>query len=138
MASRPVSRKQQPTGKTPAGNGEGKATQGHDKATRDKAAQRTASARNRALEIRDDLGRQIRAHREGSGISLREFARRLDDLVAALFVEDTFPYGVILSTGTALVPDTPFTLEAGDDVEIEIDSLGTLRNSVVRGKARRI
>jgi 2-dehydro-3-deoxy-D-arabinonate dehydratase len=42
---------------------------------------------------------------------------------------------VILVTGTALVPETPFTLEAGDVVEIEIDSLGTLRNPVVRGKA---
>ena len=68
---------------------------------------------------------------------MREFARRLDDLVAALFLEDTFPHGVILSTGTALVPDSPFTLESGDDVEIEIDILGSLRNPVVRGKANR-
>jgi fumarylacetoacetate (FAA) hydrolase family protein len=33
------------------------------------------------------------------------------------------------------VPDTPFTLEAGDTVEIEIDQLGMLANPVVRGKA---
>ena len=49
-------------------------------------------------------------------------------------VKTTFPDGVILSTGTALVPDSPFTLEPGDDVEIEIDGLGSLRNPVVRGK----
>jgi 2-dehydro-3-deoxy-D-arabinonate dehydratase len=42
---------------------------------------------------------------------------------------------VILSTGTALVPDGPFTLESGDVVTVEIDQLGTLRNPVVRGKA---
>jgi fumarylacetoacetate (FAA) hydrolase family protein len=35
------------------------------------------------------------------------------------------------------VPDSPFTLEAGDSVEIDIDGLGTLRNPVVRGKAAR-
>jgi 2-dehydro-3-deoxy-D-arabinonate dehydratase len=88
------------------------------------------------------LGIRMRIYRAGgvhwSGeTSMREFARRLDDLVAALFLEDTFPAGVILSTGTALVPDSPFTLEPGDEVEIEIDTLGSLRNPVVRGKAGR-
>jgi 2-dehydro-3-deoxy-D-arabinonate dehydratase len=33
------------------------------------------------------------------------------------------------------VPDSPFTLQAGDIVEIAIDGLGTLRNPVVRGKS---
>lgn len=97
-----------------------------------------------AWEIPDPyaLGIRMRIHRAGrvywSGeTSMREFARRLDDLVTALFLEDTFPAGVILSTGTALVPDSPFTLEPGDDVEIEIDALGSLRNPVVRGKGAR-
>jgi 2-dehydro-3-deoxy-D-arabinonate dehydratase len=97
-----------------------------------------------AWEVADPyvLGMRMRIYRSGnvhwSGeTSMREFARRLEDLVEALFREDTFPYGVILSTGTALVPDTPFTLEPGDDVEIEIDLLGSLRNPVVRGKANR-
>jgi 2-dehydro-3-deoxy-D-arabinonate dehydratase len=89
-----------------------------------------------ALGIRMRIHRSAGLHWSGE-TSMREFARRLDDLVAALFVEDTFPNGVILSTGTALVPDSPFTLEAGDEVEIEIDSLGSLRNPVVRGKAAR-
>ena len=68
---------------------------------------------------------------------MREFARRLEDLVSYLFREDDFPDGVILVTGTALVPESPFTLEPGDTVEIEIDHLGTLKNPVVRGKAAR-
>jgi 2-dehydro-3-deoxy-D-arabinonate dehydratase len=89
------------------------------------------------------LGIRMRIHRAGNvywtgETSMREFARKLDELVEALFREDTFPDGVILSTGTALVPDNPFTLEAGDNVEIEIDALGTLRNPVVRGKAARV
>jgi len=59
----------------------------------------------------------------------------LEDLVEYLFREDDFPDGVILSTGTSLVPDSPFTLQQGDIVEIEIDQLGVLRNPVIRGKA---
>lgn len=61
--------------------------------------------------------------------------RRLDELVSYLFREDDFPDGVIISTGTALVPDSPFTLEGGDTVEIAIDRLGALRTAVARGKA---
>lgn len=61
--------------------------------------------------------------------------RKLDELVHYLFREDEFPDGVIISTGTALVPDAPFTLEDGDLVDIAIDRLGSLRTLVARGKA---
>jgi 2-dehydro-3-deoxy-D-arabinonate dehydratase len=40
----------------------------------------------------------------------------------------------VLSTGTSLVPDMPFTLMAGDVVRIAIDGLAELTNPVVRGK----
>jgi 2-dehydro-3-deoxy-D-arabinonate dehydratase len=43
---------------------------------------------------------------------------------------------VILSTGTSLVPELPFTLQAGDEVRIAISGIdGALVNPVVRGKA---
>jgi 2-dehydro-3-deoxy-D-arabinonate dehydratase len=86
-----------------------------------------------ALGIRMRIFRENALHWSGE-TSMRDFARRLEDLVEYLFREDTFPDGVILSTGTALVPESPFNLEPGDVVEIEIDGLGTLRNPVVRGK----
>jgi 2-dehydro-3-deoxy-D-arabinonate dehydratase len=70
-----------------------------------------------------------------SATSTSELHRRLDELIAYLFREDEFPEGVVLCTGTGLVPETPFTLEAGDEVAITIDGIGTLRNPVVRGKA---
>jgi 2-dehydro-3-deoxy-D-arabinonate dehydratase len=89
-----------------------------------------------ALGIRMRISRGGALHWQGE-TSMREFARRLEDLVVYLFREDEFPAGIILSTGTALVPDSPFTLEAGDVVEIDIDALGTLRNPVVRGKSGR-
>ena len=61
--------------------------------------------------------------------------RKLNELVEYLFRADEFPEGVVLSTGTSLVPDLPFTLMAGDIVRIAIDGLGELTNPVVRGKA---
>jgi 2-dehydro-3-deoxy-D-arabinonate dehydratase len=61
--------------------------------------------------------------------------RRIDELAGYLFREDEFPAGVILSTGTSLVPDLPFTLQAGDEIRIAISGIGELANPVVRGKS---
>lgn len=61
--------------------------------------------------------------------------RTVNELAAFLFREDEFPAGVLLSTGTSLVPDLPFTLEAGDEIRISISEIGELVNHVVRGKA---
>jgi 2-dehydro-3-deoxy-D-arabinonate dehydratase len=60
--------------------------------------------------------------------------RTVTELAAFLFREDEFPAGVLLSTGTSLVPDLPFTLQAGDEVRIAISEIGELVNHVVRGK----
>lgn len=68
--------------------------------------------------------------------STRELKRRFEELVSYLFLENDFPDGVMLCTGTALVPEKPFTLQPGDIVQITIDQLGILRNPVVRGKRR--
>ena len=61
--------------------------------------------------------------------------RTVPELAAFLFREDEFPAGVLLSTGTSLVPDLPFTLGAGDEIRISISEIGELVNHVVRGKA---
>jgi 2-dehydro-3-deoxy-D-arabinonate dehydratase len=58
--------------------------------------------------------------------------RRLDELVTYLRRDNEFPAGVILMTGTGIIPPSEFTLENGDVVEITIDSIGTLQNPVVR------
>lgn len=57
--------------------------------------------------------------------------RRLDGLVAYLFRADMYPRGVILSTGTCLVPDETVTLRPADVVDIEIAGIGRLSNPVV-------
>ena len=68
--------------------------------------------------------------------STRELKRRFEELVSYLFLENDFPDGVMLCTGTALVPERPFTLQPGDIVQITIEQLGILRNPVARGKGR--
>ncbi len=60
--------------------------------------------------------------------------RRVEELAAYLFRADEFPDGAVLSTGTCLVPDLPFTLQQGDEISIRIDEIGELTNPVVRGK----
>lgn len=59
--------------------------------------------------------------------------REFSDLIEHLYRADIFPDGAILSTGTSIVPDLPFSLAEGDVVRIDIDEIGVLINTVVRG-----
>jgi len=59
--------------------------------------------------------------------------RTFRDLIDYLGRDNTFRYGAILLTGTGIVPDDDFRLKAGDIVNITIDGIGTLVNSVVQG-----
>ena len=66
--------------------------------------------------------------------STDQLVRGLQDLVDVLFTGNDFPDGVVLSTGTGIVPDLEFRLADGDVVTIEIDEVGTLTNTVATGK----
>ena len=59
--------------------------------------------------------------------------RTYDELVRCLLHSDVHPRGVVLSTGTCLVPPEPFSLDGGDVVRIDISEIGTLSTRVVRG-----
>jgi 2-dehydro-3-deoxy-D-arabinonate dehydratase len=87
------------------------------------------------LTIRLTIKRNEQVYWRGE-TSTSELKRRFEELVSYLFLENDFPDGVMLCTGTALVPERPFTLQPGDIVQITIDQLGTLRNPVARGKRR--
>ena len=65
--------------------------------------------------------------------TLQSMKRTPDELVGYLFRDNSFPTGCVLLTGTGVVPPDSFTLHPGDVVRIEIDSIGTLENMVVRG-----
>ena len=69
------------------------------------------------------------------GTRTSQLNRPLQSLVDCLFAEENFPDGVIISTGTGIVPEIDFTLAPGDLVAIEIEEVGTLANRVVAGKA---
>lgn len=69
-----------------------------------------------------------------SGVtSTSQLRRTVVELAEALMCADIFPVGVLLATGTSLVPDGDFTLLHGDVVRIGIDGLGELTNPTVRG-----
>jgi 2-dehydro-3-deoxy-D-arabinonate dehydratase len=62
--------------------------------------------------------------------SISKIKRPLQELADYLFLETSFPKGVMLMTGTGVVPPDEFTLQEEDRVEISIDGIGTLINYV--------
>ena len=64
--------------------------------------------------------------------SLAQMKRTFDDLIDWLFRDNSFPDGVVLLTGTGIVPPNEFSLQAGDVVSIDITGIGTLTNPVVQ------
>jgi 2-dehydro-3-deoxy-D-arabinonate dehydratase len=77
--------------------------------------------------------RVLRAGREvfAGTTSTSAMARGFEDLAGWLFRALSFPVGVVLLTGTGVVPDADFTVRPGDTVEITSPALGTLSNPVV-------
>ena len=64
--------------------------------------------------------------------SVGQIKRSFQELAEFLFRSQDFPHGAVLLTGTGIVPPDSFTLHAGDVVEIEIDGIGLLRNTVTK------
>jgi 2-dehydro-3-deoxy-D-arabinonate dehydratase len=94
-----------------------------------------------AWEVADpkDLTIDLVIRRDGAEVftgttSTGQLIRELQDLVDVLFVPNEFPDGVILATGTGIVPELDFALRAGDVVEISVSEVGTLTNTVAVGR----
>ena len=78
----------------------------------------------------------LRVLREGREVyagttSTSAMARGFEDLAGWLFRALSFPAGVVLLTGTGVVPEADFTTRPGDTIEITSDALGTLTNPVI-------
>jgi 2-dehydro-3-deoxy-D-arabinonate dehydratase len=84
-----------------------------------------------SLAIRLTITRNGQAYFSGA-TSTSQIHRPLAELVTYLRRHNSLPSGAFLMTGTGIVPPSEFTLEHGDEVEITIDGIGTLRNPVVR------
>ena len=52
------------------------------------------------------------------------------EVVESVRRDNPVPRGSVLLTGTGIVPPDDFTLKAGDEIGIEIATIGTLRNVV--------
>jgi 2-dehydro-3-deoxy-D-arabinonate dehydratase len=65
--------------------------------------------------------------------STASLRRRFGELIGYLMHADLHPDGVVLTTGTCLVPPAPFSLAGGDVVRIEIAEVGVLTTRVACG-----
>ena len=63
-------------------------------------------------------------------VSVSDMKRTVEELMYWLYLAHDFPFGCILLTGTAIVPEDDFTLTPGDQVRIAITGLGELVNTV--------
>jgi 2-dehydro-3-deoxy-D-arabinonate dehydratase len=61
---------------------------------------------------------------------LSRLHRTPEELVQWLFRAQDFPVGVVLMTGTSIIPEAEFTLRSSDEVRIAITGLGELVNTV--------
>jgi len=68
----------------------------------------------------------------GGETSTANIHRPLEELVEALCRCNHYPAGVLVMTGTGIVPPDTFTLQEGDRVTIHIEGIGTLENPVIR------
>jgi 2-dehydro-3-deoxy-D-arabinonate dehydratase len=82
-----------------------------------------------SVTIRLAIERRGRTVFDGS-TSLDRMARSFEDLIGWLGKETTFPQGVVLLTGTGVVPPDDFTLAADDLVTIDVTGIGRLSNHV--------
>lgn len=82
------------------------------------------------------LGMSMSITRDGESLfeertNTSEMVRECEDLVSYFNAHNRVPELAILLTGTSLVPDDDFTLQQGDRIDIEVDQIGVLTNSVI-------
>ncbi|WP_058995195.1 fumarylacetoacetate hydrolase family protein [Haloarcula sp. CBA1127] len=87
------------------------------------------------IEDPHSLALSMSIHRDGDRVyhgetNTSEMKRTCEELVSYYTAHNAVPELSVLLTGTSLVPDDDFTLQEGDEVTIDIESIGTLHNSV--------
>lgn len=63
-------------------------------------------------------------------VGIDQMKRKPEELVSFVFRECSFPVGCLIMTGTGIVPGSDFTLQSGDEINISIDHIGILINTV--------
>jgi len=87
------------------------------------------------VEDPHDLVMTMQIHRDGDVVyegetNTSEMVRTCEELSSYLTRHNVVPDLTVLLTGTALVPEGDFTLQEDDEVEIDIEGIGTLTNPV--------
>jgi 2-dehydro-3-deoxy-D-arabinonate dehydratase len=87
------------------------------------------------LEDQPVLGVRLTVERAGESLfsgetSTTQMVRTFGELVGWLFAALAFPQGVLLMTGTGIVPPSDVTLQDGDVVVVEVGDVGELRGTV--------
>jgi len=87
------------------------------------------------LDHPDDLTISLDIQRSGStwfegSASTSAMKRSYQELVTWLFAAMEFPDGVVLSTGTCIVPELGQSLIEGDEVTVRVDQLGSLTTTM--------
>lgn len=90
----------------------------------------TSEAMTRDWKIKLEIQRKGQSAFAGE-TSVSQIKRSFQELAEFLYRCQVFPHGAVLLTGTGIVPSESFTLQVGDDIDIEISGIGTLRNAVV-------
>jgi len=62
--------------------------------------------------------------------TINKMKRTFDEIIHYLFLECSFPNGCFVMTGTGIVPPEDITLEIGDKIQIGIEGIGELVNTV--------
>ena len=89
----------------------------------------TDEALPRETEIKLEIFRDSETAFSGS-TTVASIKRSFESLVEYLFRDNSFPNGCFLLTGTGIVPPDEFTLHSGDRIEITVEPIGMLVNSV--------
>ncbi|RKD95532.1 fumarylacetoacetate hydrolase family protein [Halopiger aswanensis] len=89
-----------------------------------------------SLEDPHDLEMWMTISRDGEVLyddstNTGKMVRSVEELVDCYTSHNAVPEVSVLLTGTSLVPDDDFTLREGDLIEIGVDDIGTLSNTVV-------
>jgi 2-dehydro-3-deoxy-D-arabinonate dehydratase len=93
---------------------------------------RSAIADPRSLAIRLEIERDGTSVFDGQ-TTVAKMVRTFEELIGWLGRDNCFPNGVVLLTGTGLIPPDEFSLQTGDVVKMTMDGIGTLINPVAYG-----
>ncbi|OYR74734.1 fumarylacetoacetate hydrolase [Halorubrum sp. E3] len=83
-----------------------------------------------------DLEMEMTIERDGEVVyedatNTNQMVRSCEELVSYFTRHNAVPELSVLLTGTSLVPEEPFDLREGDQIDITIEEIGTLSNGVV-------